>query len=100
MFVDVQGVSRCFAAKIFNVCASHPLVTYFVESLGASDFEIGIETPDARLVSSVIEELDAQTGGHIGSTQVFMKLEDLLSGKRWQRCATRIGCFILPEARD
>ena len=100
MFVNVQRVSRCFAGKSFNVCAKRSLETYLVESLGSADFEFGIETPDARLVSSVIEELDAQTGGHIGSTQVFMKLEDLLSGKRWQRCATRIGCFILPEARD
>lgn len=78
VLVNVQGLSSCFSEKIFNVCAKHPLVTYLVESLGTWDFEIGIETPDARLVSSVIEELHAQTGGHIGGTQVLMELEDFM----------------------
>jgi hypothetical protein len=54
------------------------MVTYLIEVLGSWDFEVGIETFDARLVSSVVEELHTQSGGKISGVRVLMELEDFM----------------------
>jgi DNA-binding Lrp family transcriptional regulator len=78
VLISIQGLSCSIRKEIAKVCAKHPLVTYLIEALGSWDFEVGIETFDPRLVSSVVEELHAQSGGKISSVRVLMELEDLM----------------------
>lgn len=78
VLVTIQGLSCSVRSEFANVCADHPLVTYLVEALGSWDFEVGIETFDARLVSSVVEELHTKTGGRISNVRVLMELEDFM----------------------
>jgi hypothetical protein len=54
------------------------LITYLIEALGSWDFEVGVETFDARQVSSVVEELHTATDGRISGVRVLMELEDFM----------------------
>jgi DNA-binding Lrp family transcriptional regulator len=78
VLLSVQGLSCSIRKEIAQLCAKHPLVTYLVEVLGSWDFEVGIETFDPRLVSSVVEELHTQSGGKISGVRVLMELEDFM----------------------
>jgi DNA-binding Lrp family transcriptional regulator len=78
VLISIQGLSCSVRREISQVCAKHPLVTYLIEVLGSWDFEVGIETFDARLVSSVVEELHTQSGGKISGVRVLMELEDFM----------------------
>jgi DNA-binding Lrp family transcriptional regulator len=78
VLISIQGLSCSIRKEIAQVCAKHPLVTYLIEALGSWDFEVGIETFDPRLVSSVVEELHTQSGGKISSVRVLMELEDFI----------------------
>jgi DNA-binding Lrp family transcriptional regulator len=78
VLITIQGLSCSVRSEFTKVCAEHPLVTYLLEALGSWDFEVGIETFDARLVSSVVEELHTKTGGRISNVRVLMELEDFM----------------------
>jgi DNA-binding Lrp family transcriptional regulator len=78
VLISIQGLSCSVRSEFSRLCASHPLVTYLVEALGSWDFEVGIETFDARLVASVVEELHSQSGGRISGVRVLMELEDFM----------------------
>ncbi len=78
VLISIQGLSCSVRREISQVCAKHPMVTYLIEVLGSWDFEVGIETFDARLVSSVVEELHTQSGGKISGVRVLMELEDFM----------------------
>jgi DNA-binding Lrp family transcriptional regulator len=78
VLVTIQGLSCSVRSEFVKVSAQHPLVTYLVEALGSWDFELGIETFDPRLVSSVVEELHTKTGGRISNVRVLMELEDFM----------------------
>lgn len=78
VLITIQGLSCSVRSEFAKVCAEHPLVTYLIEALGSWDFEVGVETFDARLVSSVVEELHTKTGGRISHVRVLMELEDFM----------------------
>jgi DNA-binding Lrp family transcriptional regulator len=78
VLITIQGLSCSVRKEFAKVCAEHELVTYLVEALGSWDFEVGLETFDARLVASVIEELHTKTGGRISNVRVLMELEDFM----------------------
>ena len=78
VLISIQGLSCPVRKELAKVCAQHPLVTYLIEALGSWDFEVGIETFDPRLVSTVVEELHSQSGGKISGVRVLMELEDFM----------------------
>jgi DNA-binding Lrp family transcriptional regulator len=78
VLLSVQGLSCSIRKEISRVSANHPLITYLIEALGSWDFEVGIETFDARLVSGVVEELYARSEGKISGVRVLMEMEDFM----------------------
>jgi|694.fasta_scaffold94906_2 DNA-binding Lrp family transcriptional regulator len=78
VLIEVKGLSCPVREMVLKTCRNHPAVTYLIETLGSWDFELGVETVDARVVSRVVEELYGATERRIGSSQVLMELEDFM----------------------
>jgi hypothetical protein len=57
-------------------CASHPHVTHLIESIGAWDFEICVETENQNQVTAIVEQLYGLCGMRIGWVKVLMEVQD------------------------
>lgn len=74
LLVMKKGICSSTRARLHEFCAKHPLVTYLIESIGAWDFEIIIETFDPRNVTSLVEELYGTCGMRIASVRTLSEV--------------------------
>ncbi len=68
-----KGICATTSDKLQEFCVSHPFATFLVESVGAWDFEIGIETKTPQQVSEFIEALYSVCGLRIASIKVLQE---------------------------
>jgi DNA-binding Lrp family transcriptional regulator len=75
----VRGVTRQLRRAIQEFCQRHLRVTFLIETLGAWDFEVGVETEKALKVMQIVRELYDLCGLHLMSVKVLTELEELES---------------------
>lgn len=77
LLVQVRGLCPHVRGEVLKFCTNHPNVTYLIESLGAWDFEIGVETWNAGDAPNVVEALYGVQDLRISWVRVLTEIEDL-----------------------
>lgn len=65
LLIFARGRPIDLSAKLRQWAIDHPLVSHYVEALGAWDYEINVETLTARELATVIQNLHAHFGSAI-----------------------------------
>jgi len=73
LLVMKKGICNSTRERLYEFCKSHRQVTFLIESIGAWDFEIGVEASDASTVTAVVEELYGLCGMRIAWVKVLME---------------------------
>ena len=65
--------------KLLKFCYTHKNINFIIRSLGAWDYEIGIEVLDLKDVRKVIQDIYKLCGSEIGTVRVLTEIEDFKS---------------------
>ncbi len=70
LLISVKGINPKLYQSLFEFCKMHSSVSYFIESVGSWDYEVGVEVEMAREVTMVTEDFYDSFGHAISSIKI------------------------------
>ena len=77
LLMCTKGFSREFRDALYRYCLAAPRVTMFAQSIGAWDFEIGVDIEEPGHITAVLDDLYDQFGQYLNWIKVLPMFEHL-----------------------
>jgi DNA-binding Lrp family transcriptional regulator len=77
ILLTLRSVSLATPKPLLEYCQRHPNIIYLIGTLGAWDYEIGIEMEDSGAMPKITEEIWSLLGRELSGVVVMTEVEDL-----------------------
>ncbi|MCB0328257.1 MAG: AsnC family transcriptional regulator [Bdellovibrionales bacterium] len=71
ILLEAHGVHPQVSEGLQRYCEAHPNITFFAETVGRWDYDIGVEVCDSHTLTSVVDDLHDLLGNRLASLQTF-----------------------------